>query len=71
MDDHMFDRVMDYGLWGLIPRFQEEYKEYETMAECPSYEEAKDFCKVLNLIHKWAYDSFTHYTPSDLLDFDC
>ena len=48
MDDHMFDRVWDYGLCELVPRFQSEYKECGSVMSCPSYEEIKDYCKVLN-----------------------
>lgn len=72
MDDHLFDRVWNYGSYGLIPQFQREYKEHGVMSKCPSYEEVKDFCKILNLIQKWAGFrwSKTPFTPSDLLDGD-
>lgn len=39
MDDHMFDFVESYGNCELVPRFQEEYKKYGTIRNCPSYEE--------------------------------
>lgn len=73
MDDHMFDKVWEYGLSGLVPEFQKEYAKYGTMQKCPSYEEIKDFCKVLSLIVKWDYTrrDQTPYKPSDLLDIDC
>lgn len=73
MDDHMFDRVWEYGLCELIPRFQKEYKECNSMTACPSYKEIKDYCKVLNLLQKWDYtrNTKTPYKPSDLLCIDC
>lgn len=68
MDDHMFDRVMDYGRCGLIPRFQEEYAEHGIMQKCPSYEEIVDFCKVLTLICKWDHTRKSYqYKPSDFI----
>lgn len=66
MDDHMFEWVYDYGMCELVPRFQKEYKEFGTVTSCPSYDEIKDFCKVLTLINKWDYTcrEKTTYTPS-------
>lgn len=73
MDDHMLDKVWDYGLCELVPRFQREYKEHGTMIKCPSYEEIKDFCKVLTLIQKWdcTRREKVPYKPSDLLHINC
>lgn len=73
MDDHMFDRVWDYGLCELVPRFQSEYKEFGSVMSCPSYEEIKDYCKVLTILQKWDYTRKykTPYKPSDLLCIDC
>lgn len=69
MDDHMLEWVEDYGKCELVPRFQKEYKECGKITACPSYEEMKDFCKVLTLIQKWdctRHDK-TPYTPSDFI----
>lgn len=70
MDDHMYDRVWTYGNYELVPRFQKEYSECGSVQKCSSYQEIKEFCKVLNIIRKWIYanQDYKPITPSDLLD---
>lgn len=66
MDDHMWYSVRDYGEYELVPRFRVESKEHKNITECPSYEEMRDYCKVLTLIGKYA--GFSPVKPSDYLD---
>ena len=75
MDDHLYEYVMDYGNCLLIQYFNEEYKKYGKMSLCPSYEEVKDFCKVLNLILKWDFTrnrniEWYKVSPRDFLDIE-
>ena len=53
MGDHLYENVMDYAECELIPRFQDECSQYQRFTDCPSYEEMKDFCNVLNIIGKY------------------
>lgn len=71
MDDHLFDEVYSYGMSELVPRFQKEFNKYGLLNKCPSFEEIKDFCKVLNLIEKWDYTKAnkTIYQPYMFVEF--
>lgn len=70
MDDHLYYKVLEYGKCWLIPRLQEEYKEYGLLKACPSYNEAKDFCKVLTILGEWGM-GLHRVTLQDLLAIDC
>lgn len=60
MDDHMYDSIRDYAECELIPRFQEEYRQYGKMSACPSYQEMQDLCTALNAVAPYAgYDKVT------------
>lgn len=68
MDDHMYYWVRDYAECELIPRFEDECRHHNKVTECPSYEEMRDFCEVLNRIGKWAGFNpvkVTDYVPID------
>lgn len=68
MDDHFFDRIMSYAECELIPRFQDEFSRFGSLAACPSYSEMQDFCKILNIAGKWAFGSHSnHWSPSDFI----
>lgn len=68
MDDHMFEWVREYGNSWLVPRFQSEYEKYKEIKKCPSYEEIKDFCKVMNILAKWGGYGI-NFTPSYFLNY--
>lgn len=59
MDFDMLDIVCDHAWDSLLPEFWDEYKKLGSVKKCQSYEEIKDFCKVVNLIYKHAYKLHT------------
>lgn len=68
MDDHFFDRIMSYAECELIPRFQDEFSRFGSLAACPSYSEMQDFCKILNIADKWVDTTcHKHWMPSEFV----
>ncbi len=65
MDDHMYDNMRAYAECELIPRFQEDYKTYGNILDCPSYPEIRDLCKALNIVAPYA--GYSKITPADFI----
>lgn len=61
----MYENILSYAKCELIPRFQMEFSEYKKISNCPSYEEMKDLCSVLNLVAK--YTAYNKQTPIDFI----
>ena len=66
MDDHMYNRLIEYAEYDLFPRFCSEYEEIKNMSKCSSYEEVQTFCKALNVIGDWL--GYERMTPTRILE---
>lgn len=65
MDETLYQTIIEYGERELIPKFQKECEDRNSIRTCPSYKKVRALCDSLNAIAP--YTGHTPVTPGELV----